>query len=226
MRTQLSKNIVKSLKEYQYLTRRQLCQLNNSYESNISKAVGKLSDSRIVEINNMFGQKSVLRAGLKADDYLAENLKYRNEWHSPAKIHQIVNRNEVIIELKKENPDARLVARPYLYKLGLYPSIGEHCIWMNNQMILLMVDDYGFPSKRIERSWTRKHKQDMRYFSIESLREQGRSFNPYWSAHADKMLIAVFSEKQKKKHLRFIDRNKLDFEIDIVFFEKAWEITP
>ena len=171
--------------------------LGHADKSKVSRLCKKLENEAYIESSRLL-KPFAFRLSSKGANYLGAS--YKSAWPSFAATQQIVLKNEVEMQLRSHYPKSVHIRRQYLWKLGLSPALGEYAFKNEDQLFLVLLDDYLMDSKRILHCLTRNHSPNQRYYDATV-----GGGNVTWQAYADKVFVFCCDAEKLKQHQAFLD---------------------
>ena len=211
--------VINTLSRTLYATQSQLARYASKSVNAIRMVINDLTDTRFLDSNKEL-RPFVYR--LSSHGTAIAGTQKPRHWMSANAIHQRVLRNEVELSMREKNESATFMERTDCWKLGLFPSIGEHLLTYNYQgkvqRALIILDDYLMDPKRIDRSLHRLHDKDKSYASGDLVLS--------WKDAVDTVLVYTTDEKHKDRHNTFIDQHLTEISQPIIVrhIPAIWEM--
>lgn len=219
--SQLNEAMLTLLARLRFATAQQLkTWLSVEAMSSIRRAAQRLELLGLVEINKEL-KPFVYRLSRSGCNLMGE--RYFRNWHSVSAMQQILLRNEVEIELKKEDSAASVATRSQLTQLGLHPAHSEYAFMMPNKRSLfelVVIDDYLMQSNRIIHKWHRAHLKSSQIAEPTSLKS--------WSQVCDAYRIYTVTDFQYEKHRNYlaqgIEQARFAMSASVHLIEPIWGV--
>ncbi|MDX1694889.1 MAG: hypothetical protein R3208_14075 [Ketobacteraceae bacterium] len=211
--------VIETLARTLYATQSQLARYADKSVNAIRIAINDLADARFLESSKEL-RPFVYR--LSSHGTAIAGAPKPRHWMSANAIHQRVLRNEIELAMRERNASATFMERTACWKMGLFPSVGEHLLTYSHQgrdqKALVIIDDYLMDSKRIERSLKRLHDKDKNYASGDLVLA--------WKDVVDTIFVYTTDAKHKDHHEAFIDQQLGDISQPIVVrhIPAVWEV--
>ena len=211
--------VIDTLARTLYATQSQLARYADKSVNAIRTAINDLAEARFLESSKEL-RPFVYR--LSSHGTSIAGAQKPRHWMSANAIHQRVLRNDIELTMRERNPSATFMERTSCWKMGLFPSVGEHLLTYTHQgkdqKALVIIDDYLMDSKRIERSLNRLHDKDKNYASGDLVLA--------WKDVVDTIFIYTTDAKHRTQHIAFIDQQLGDIGQPIVVrhIPPVWEV--
>lgn len=150
--------------------------------------------------------------------------RYFRRWHSASAVQQYLLRNAIEIELREEDPSARVQPRQGLSSIGLYPAHAEHAFVLPNKLdlfLFVIVDDYLMTSNRILHKWNREHLRESQSAQVTSLKR--------WRDVSQACRVYTVCEHHAKRHGDYLQRQwekmQSPLPISVQLIEPIWGVS-
>ena len=185
--------LLKHLAAWRAATVAQLSDRVSANERNVRRTLGDLVERGAVKMHNLDAPSpTIAEITLSGARLVGVEYPTRRSSRSWAVITHQCHLNELELRLQPQYPGS-VIPPVELYALGLNPSVGEHGYRLDSGPLwLILLDDYGTPSNRAARSWTRPHTPQSGYCDDPATTS--------WSARAAGMIVATTSRARAELH--------------------------
>lgn len=217
-------SIMDVLADNDFATPAQLAALCDVQLPAISKAMQQLATQNLIVVESGF-RPAILRLSCTGARTMDKVLTSGKRTPSASVQQHACHRNEVGRLLANNYPGFAWTSRLQLFKHGLRPAIGEHgAIDAAGRSYLVLLDDYVMAPNRILRTWTRRHSPDMNVYHDHT--------GQRWCDLANHFIVATTSEKQAKRHQKWITRYNKECknpdarlpDIEVVCVDPLWSL--
>ena len=202
-----------------YATHKQLTAYSGKSASHAKGIINTLISMGLIDVNKEFNPFTY---SLSRKGYAFKNKGKPKHFVSANAIHQHLVRNQIEIQMKEKDSQARFVARKSCWDMGLFPSVGEHLISYNANgklaYALVIIDDYLMQPQRLTHRLNRFHDRDKtKVKGTHTLR---------WLDVTSLVFIYVTDKVHLSNHEAFVRSSKdtLGAKVVIRYIEPIWRL--
>lgn len=211
--------ILGELTHCRYATHKQLTAYSGKSASHTKGTINTLISMGLIDVNREFNPFTY---SLSAKGYAFQNKGKPKHFVSANAIHQHLVRNQIEIQMKEKDSQAKFVDRKSCWDMGLFPSVGEHLISYNTNgeptYALVIIDDYLMQPQRLPHRLNRFHDRDKaKVKGAHTLR---------WLDATNLVFIYVTDKAHVSNHETFVrsSRGTLGAKIVIRYIEPIWRL--
>lgn len=194
----------------------------------------KVSDSTARRILNHFVDRSICKMfseqkptvyRLSDSEARRVGAETRARWYSAPAMHQYLVRNAFEIYYRKHVSDSfRILDRSRVMPFGLLCQKAEHAARLNDELVLVVIDDYLMSPDRIGFILDRVHETQNNRLYLDRVKRTGKTVVPTWRNAIKKVLVVTNFQAQTELFEKSFSKSPLNVPHEIHLIDPIWSI--